>query len=140
MRWLIYFSFCINHKNGDVKILHAKPSFKRLAQYGNKLHKKRSGTYSFDIAWTEFQTFSACLLYAFVSFNFITFCQTIGFLMYLLLPGSKITYKLTCFQQGPNLTPEGEIEFCKDCPDITVRNGKLTPVCMVDFLAELPKV
>ncbi|MBI2271165.1 MAG: radical SAM protein [Bacteroidetes bacterium] len=139
MRWLIYFSFSISKKNGKTKILHVKPSFKRLAILGNMLHQKKFGTYSFDVVWTEFQTFSVCLLYGFISLNFITLFHTIGFLLNLLLPGSKITYKLTCFQQGPNLTASGSIEYCKDCPDITVRNGKLIPVCMVDLLSETPK-
>ncbi|MBL7893411.1 MAG: radical SAM protein [Bacteroidia bacterium] len=139
MRWLIYFSFSINKRNGKAKILHVKPSFRRLAILGNMLHQKKFGTYSFDVVWTEFQTLSVCFLYGLVSLNIITFFQTMGFLLNLLLPASKITYKLTCFQQGPNLTSSGGIEYCKACPDITVRNGKLIPVCMVDILSEMPK-
>ncbi|MCU0662984.1 MAG: hypothetical protein MUC50_11740 [Myxococcota bacterium] len=41
------------------------------------------------------------------------------------------------FQQAPNALANGDYEHCRDCPDATVRNGKLVPVCLVDKLEPL---
>lgn len=139
MRWLIYFSFSINHRNGNVKVLHTKSSFKRLAILGNKIQQKKFGTYSFDVNWNGFQSFIFCLLYGLLSLSPVVLFKTLIFLANMVSPGAVISHKLICFQQGPNLTPTGDLEYCKACPDITVRNGKLVPVCMVDFLTEIPE-
>ena len=38
-------------------------------------------------------------------------------------------------QRPPEVDPEsGELVFCHHCPDATVRLGKITPVCLADFV------
>ena len=42
-------------------------------------------------------------------------------------------------QDGPEYDNEsGDIAMCYHCPDATVRNGKLTPVCLADRINPLP--
>jgi hypothetical protein len=36
------------------------------------------------------------------------------------------------FQQGPRRLADGRYETCRDCPDATIRNGKLVNLCLVD--------
>jgi hypothetical protein len=36
------------------------------------------------------------------------------------------------FQEGPSERPDGTLDFCRDCPDATVRDGALVPICMAD--------
>lgn len=60
--------------------------------------------------------------------------KTLGLLANTLWPGARLSQKSIVFQQGPNVSRGGKIEFCKDCPDATVRDGQLVPVCMADIL------
>jgi hypothetical protein len=78
-----------------------------------------------------------CLLYALFSFNVKEFFRTLSFLVRLFIPGSHIHHKSFTFQQGPTCTEDGGIEYCKDCPDATVRNGTMVPVCLADYLFPL---
>lgn len=136
MRWIFYLSFVINFKNGKTKALHTKNQFRFLARLGNNLYFKKKKKYPFDIVWNRSQILKNCLLFGLMSYNIFTLFKVLFFLSNILIPGAKITYKTFCFQQGPNLTIDGDIEFCSSCPDVTIRNNKLVPVCMVDFLSE----
>lgn len=41
-------------------------------------------------------------------------------------------------QQAPRLDPvSGKVQFCWQCPDATIRNGRLVPVCMAGRLDPL---
>ena len=35
-------------------------------------------------------------------------------------------------QEPASVNADGNLEFCESCPDITVRNGKIVPVCVCD--------
>lgn len=50
--------------------------------------------------------------------------------------GSTLHDKHFLVQQGPGLKTNGEVIFCKDCPDATIRNGKLYPVCLADRIID----
>jgi len=43
------------------------------------------------------------------------------------------------FQQPPSLHGDGGIEQCDNCPDATVRNGQIIPLCLADILSPLEK-
>jgi hypothetical protein len=49
--------------------------------------------------------------------------------------GATFTGKTIFIQRAPNLTQNGELEYCNDCPDATARNGRLIPVCIADFVS-----
>ena len=46
------------------------------------------------------------------------------------LPGSSLHEKRIVFQQGPTVGPGGRVLHCRHCPDATVVNGKLVPICI----------
>jgi hypothetical protein len=48
--------------------------------------------------------------------------------------GRRLLDKHLLFQQGPHVSVSGELVHCMDCPDATVRNGRLVPVCLADRL------
>lgn len=134
LRWLFYLTFVIQLKNGKTKILHTNTHFKHIAKKENNLFFKITGKYPFDIMWSKKQLFSRCLMFSIYSLNPLVIFKTLLFLTNLLKSGSYFSFKSMCFQQFPNLTLNNEIEICKDCPDITVRNNKLVPVCLVDIV------
>ena len=56
--------------------------------------------------------------------------------MRLLLEGTFRSGKLKClrlvFQSPAELDEEGRVIHCLDCPDATLREGELVPVCLLD--------
>lgn len=137
-RWIIYNSFTIMESDGRCHFLHIGPKFKKVADFMHRMKKKSGKPYSFGSVMDKADCVKACLLYAAFSFDPKIILETGKFLAHLRKPNSKIFYKSLTFQQGPNLTATGEIEYCKDCPDATVRNGHLIPVCLADVLDALP--
>lgn len=50
--------------------------------------------------------------------------------------GAALQHKHLLFQQGPTLAADGEVVFCRDCPDATMLCGRLVPLCLTDRMAE----
>ena len=48
---------------------------------------------------------------------------------------SAISFNQFYFQQPAGLNENGELEFCAACPDATIRNGLVVPVCVADVLS-----
>lgn len=46
--------------------------------------------------------------------------------------GRSIRFHYIAIQTPPERTENGKIRFCYRCPDATIRNGKVTPVCIAD--------
>ena len=43
-----------------------------------------------------------------------------------------ILMKRLIVQSIAHVAPDGRLDYCRNCPDITVRNGKIVPVCVCD--------
>jgi len=50
--------------------------------------------------------------------------------------GVALQDKHFLIQRGPELRSDGEVIFCKDCPDATIRDGKLYPLCLADRVVD----
>jgi organic radical activating enzyme len=133
-RWLFYYALVIRSADGSFDVHYLDQKFGRNIAIGNWMYKLQHGRYPFDILLTPFTTVIVALCYAALSFNPITAFRVYAFLLKAIGRGRKLELKAMAFQQGPNLTPEGELEFCRFCPDATVRDGQLIPVCLVDVL------
>ena len=49
-----------------------------------------------------------------------------------------LRFHYICIQSGPVFnTEKNQIQLCYHCPDATIRNGKLTPVCVADQINPL---
>ena len=53
-----------------------------------------------------------------------------------LLAALRIQYIVV--QSGPERDAQGRLHLCHGCPDATVRNGKMVPVCLADHIEPLP--
>lgn len=140
MRWVFYYSFSIIDKNGRSESLHLDDGFNNLVRFSNWSSIRSDKPLSFGRILDQKSSLILLSLYALTSFKFKTAFKTAKFLTRLLKPGSKIFHKSFTYQlTGPTLNADGSIEYCKDCPDATVRDGKLVPVCMADILSPINK-
>lgn len=136
LRWVFYYSFSIINKDGQCESFHLEKDFGNLVRLSNWSSAKRSKPLSFGRILGQKDSVILLSLYALTSLNPRTTFKTLKFLLKLLKPGSHIFHKSFTYQlTGPTLNADGSIEYCKDCPDATVRNGKLVPVCMADILS-----
>ncbi len=53
------------------------------------------------------------------------------------LRGDRLSAKRMIFDNGLRLTPEGKLDCLEFCPNSTVRNGTLVPICLTDFVDKM---
>lgn len=140
LRWVFYYSFSIVDDQGNCESLHLDNGFNNLVKLSNWASIKNNKPLSFGRILDQKGSVLLLSLYALTSLRPLTVLKTIRFLSRLMKPNTKILHKSFTYQlTGPTLNADGTIEYCKDCPDATVRDGKLIPVCMADLL-EPPRV
>lgn len=136
-RWILYMSFVIHFPDGSWRPLHVGPRIRRLVEAAYAAAHRRTGRYPFGNVMSSGRAAATCLLYAATSGSPRIMAETAAFLARLARKGAVLRQKCFVFQQGPSVTADGDIEWCKDCPDATVRDGRLVPVCMADFMTPL---
>ena len=134
-RWLLYYAFTIHSPDGGARTLHFGPSFGRVVRVANAVSHAIRGTYPFEQQLGRSGAVALCLAQAAASLDPGVMRETRRFLAGLREPGAEIVQKSLIFQQGPNVTEAGELEVCRDCPDATIRNGRLMPLCLADALS-----
>ncbi len=137
-RWLLYLGFAITDPDGSYRTLFLAPRFRRTVWLANEMQRWTHGRYKFDMVPGRIECVLVCLLYALLGFSWANMVAVANFLRHLFRRGTRIHSKVLVFQKPPNLTPDGEIEACKDCPDATIRDGHLVPLCLADILHPLP--
>lgn len=65
------------------------------------------------------------------------FLSTLGFAVRAVLCGWAVSEKHIIVQFPPRSLGGGRVEFCLSCPDATVRNGRLQPLCLHDVEVEV---
>ena len=133
-RWLLYLGFAITDSDGSYENLFLSPRFRRTVWLANEMQRWTKGHYKFDMVPGRFESVLVCLLYALLGLSWTNLVGVAKFLRHLFRRGTRIHSKVFVFQKPPNLTADGEIEACKDCPDATVRDGKIVPLCLADIL------
>lgn len=53
-------------------------------------------------------------------------------------PGAALRDKHIVFQRAPALSSDGRVLFCRECPDATIRDGRLVPSCLSDRIVNSP--
>ncbi len=132
-RWHMYYSFTINTPTRS-SYLFLEPAF---GQYvARKINKsiEKGERLTFGKVLSEKQCILFVSAYAFSTGSLTTIFRSLIFLSRLILPKSHILYKDITVQQGPKFAEDGQLEYCRDCPDATIRNGHLVPVCLADVL------
>lgn len=57
-----------------------------------------------------------------------------GAILESLRPGASLRSKRLVFENAPVVMPDGTVNCCDFCPNSTVRNGRVIPVCLADHL------
>jgi hypothetical protein len=137
-RWLVLYAFTIERPDGGVSTLHISGRFQRLARLAFAINGTLRLPRKFARTYSARGCVTVLLLYALTAGHPSDAWAALRFLLGLLRPGAVIRHKGLAFQQGAGVTDTGELDYCLDCPDATVRNGRLVPVCMADYLDPLP--
>lgn len=134
-RWLLYLGFVITGSDGAMDRLFLSSRYRRLTELANTLQKTFKGRYKFDMVPGRVESVLVTYLYGLMGLDLRNYLSSLRFLSGLLRPRTAIHSKVFVFQQPPNLTADGQVELCKNCPDATIRNGQVVPVCMADILS-----
>lgn len=131
--WLIYL-FLINNKTGVTYDI--SPSLFKLSR---KLVRMRTGKNPSGGFYSR-KTFRLSLIVLFTLQSLLK-PSSLGALRKITkgFAGLKnIRMMFITLQNPPEYNSEkGTLQFCYHCPDATIRNGKLIPVCVADFISPL---
>jgi hypothetical protein len=136
-RWLQYYIFSIREPGGRWTSLPVSVRFQNLARLFYAFSAWLRIPNRFITAYSTKRCIVVLLLYALSCGSLRDAWAALRFLALLIKPGCSIQHKSLVFQQFPTVTSAGELEHCLDCPDATVRHGRLVPVCMADCLDPL---
>jgi hypothetical protein len=137
-RWLFYLGFVVAGPGARLDTLFLSSRFRRTLRLGNALQKLLKGRYKFDMVPGPASAVAVCVLYGVLGADLANLLRTGWFLSRRGRRGARLGSKVIVVQQPPNLTPDGEIEVCRNCPDATVRNGRIMPLCLADIVSPLP--
>jgi hypothetical protein len=131
--WLIYYYF-INARNG--KTLAVSPVVLRLIR---RFYRLLKGRQLFSVILEPSRQLSAlfCLGVLELLFHPKKFPAVAAFIR---SSGLRETtrFQFIAIQTPPGFDPEENCYLiCYHCPDATIRNGRLTPVCIADFISPL---
>ena len=132
--WLVYLYF-VNTKSG--KTFYLSPSLTRLSQ---KLSLKISKREVFGKPLMRF-AFGLSLILTGLLELLIKPGRIGDFFSMLIRSGSTkhLRFHYIAIQDAPTYNQEFQkVSMCYGCPDATIRNGKLTPVCLADRINPLP--
>lgn len=124
-RWICY-NYAASYKYDTLKYTQnlKNSNFERLYL---KYIKEKTGVYPFFTKQNCIVNSIFILLNAFCGGHFF------GNIKYLLKSWDKWKkIKRILIQEPASVNGDGNLEFCESCPDITVRNGKVVPVCVCD--------
>lgn len=124
-RWVCY-QYAASYKHDTLKHTQNIKNSKFERFYLKKI-KEKTGVYPFF-------TKQNCIINSiYILLNALFggyFFKNILFLLKSLDKWKKI--KRILVQEPASINSDGNLEFCESCPDITVRNGKIVPVCVCD--------
>ena len=124
-RWICY-NYAVSYKYDTLKYTQnlKNSNFERLYL---KHIKEKTGVYPFFTKQNCIVNSIFILLNAFCGGHFF------GNIKYLLKSWDKWKkIKRILIQEPASINSDGNLEFCESCPDITIRNGKVVPVCVCD--------
>lgn len=133
-RWLFYYAMVTVDGSKRVKQLYFHPSQRLALSLLPRLLRAILGRHEFELEPTRNLGLRVLWMYTLASFSPSVWARAADMTVRALRNDNMRVFVLI-FQEGPTLLPDGSYETCKDCPDATIRNGQLIPVCLVDRLA-----
>jgi hypothetical protein len=126
-RWLIYFYY-LDARSGSTVSL--SPAYSRLMK---RAYRAVMGRHLFAVpmkpALTPFWFLITALLETLIS------PRRVGQVLGLLKDLGSLRFQYIVLQSPPMFGKGSEVEICYHCPDATIRNGRLTPVCLADWIS-----
>ncbi|GAB4182665.1 MAG: hypothetical protein Kow00108_19590 [Calditrichia bacterium] len=134
--WLIYFYY-INSETGESLSLSGRmiDVFRKLYRF---LYGKQFFSTQLKQKWFIPMFMGIIVVQLILGPNRLSTLRS----LYTLLRKSRwlrsLRFHYLVIQQGPVYDPESDdVEICYHCPDATIRNGVLTPVCLADKINPL---
>jgi molybdenum cofactor biosynthesis enzyme MoaA len=137
MRWLFYLTAVSLDHRGNLQRFPFSGLHRRGLEQVLALDRKKEGRFSFDKSPTALEVGLMTLVLAFSTLSPGEILRALIFLGKALVAGNLKLYSVV-FQHSPQMMENGEYEICRHCPDATVRNGEIVPVCLADILHPLP--
>jgi hypothetical protein len=131
--WLVY-SYFVNKRTG--KVFSLSPAFERIYR---KIYRLIKGRCAFVIPPKPllYELASAGVCLADAAFHPGKWKAFWKFMGRAGVPGTG-KFQYMAIQTPPEFDAGlNRVRFCANCPDATIRNGRLTPVCLADFISPL---
>lgn len=126
-RWLSYLVASAHTADGQVHCHNLRPSFTERAAI-RLIHLIR-GRFIFHQRQSPARLRLQLLLNAFTGGS----CRgNLRILRQSLHPHTRLFAKHLLVQSGGTLTHDRKVVYCRNCPDATIRNGRLVPACLSD--------
>jgi hypothetical protein len=126
-RWLIYFYY-LDVRSGRTVSLSA--AYSRLMR---RAYRAVMGRHLFAVPMnprlTPFWFFLTALAETLIS------PRRLGEFLPLMRHRGSLRFQYIVLQSPPSFGRGSEVEICYHCPDATIRNGRLTPVCLADWIS-----
>ncbi len=130
-RWLLYSVATVRNHDGSTIVESLVPGiFDRLIIHATRLVLGRNVFF--------YKSYSSAFVFRLIV-NALTggrFYQNLSILLKCCKRGAMLVDKHMAFQQAPDICPDGRIVICRDCPDATILNGKMVPLCLSDMIVE----
>jgi len=137
-RWLFYQLFCLNYDDRPPRYYQFSPrldgAMQSFLRFGAQSPRFLKSFFDPEIPFLGTFTTGQSALFMFAFGIGGVAPGAIAFLRHLLKKPSVRRRVEICFQQGPNVLPDGSLEHCDHCPDATYRDGHLVPVCLADHV------
>ncbi len=138
-RWLFYAAAVTVDRDGLVDKLYLHPANRRSLWVLPRLTRVLSGKHRVEGRLPALQAAVGLSLYTAMSMSLELAREASRLVAKAVRNGNLRMFSLV-FQDGPTRLADGSYETCFECPDATVRNGKVIPVCLADHLDPLTAI
>jgi len=136
LRWLFYIMAVTAYNKEESACLYLSPRYKMVLSLFLFLKKKFRKHFGYGKPAGTQEVIILLLLYGLISFSPGNFFSVMKFLLVSAL-NKNLRLITIIFQDEPIFMEDGSLDCCKNCPDATVRNNKLIPVCRADYISPL---
>jgi hypothetical protein len=131
LRWLFYLTVIAGDGSDKGARFHLSPRYPGGLRLMPRLSRIKYGRFAFDDPFSRSDVLVSLAVYGLLSGSFRVMLSSFGFFLRSLVSRHVRVVRI-CFQQGPNRKADGTYEACLDCPDATIRDGRLINLCLVD--------
>ena len=132
-RWLIYFLLSVVDKSGQS--IHHGMTSSLTERVALQLSRVLPTSSSFMLTPSRAALLTHLLLNALTGGRLR---HNLALMSKAMTKESQCRDKHILLQRAPECTATGELVFCDECPDATIKNGELMPHCLADRVTDRP--